>query len=649
MPTYPIISEVNYSFDGGKDLLSFFNLTVSYINSDKKVVFEQISSLPWQFSQKVHTPFDAQFDVLFSVKDGDVPEALFYKMGFDGDITYNNSYGYINSLDTKNSENKEMISFRICFENIEEAEKATLSIPTLKYDKHFAFSYTADDAVVGAYARFWRRVNKKWIDDIEFFHKHCTPTTGYQPENTLGMTDGCNNERRFQASVAIWPNVHNEYQPNGFMEESTSSTQMPYITWDEVATIVDFGGSVCYHNVDEIKYDNSNPEQIVSGIEEDRIKTLNKIGRSMKIMSLPDGNRAYLEASKLIPSITMIRTDIDASLISLQETKSLYKKHLYNGFSEDKEKILQEMEEQNNSSIPYWMSYSTHQLDDTIIPFFEKINKTYGKEGKDNIWFATIDEIYEYITMREGAVINKFIEGNDVVFEITLPTNYDFYYKDMSFILNSSSNCTLEPVSNNIVGLFSNNHSNNTLINVNFNKHYVEMAEKYTSIYEKTLLEEDKDDAIYFTSFLSPSIASPFLERINKTSNTIILSSIIINNGEETSYFREISITMSYFNHPTHYKIWEGNNENSSEWIPFTSDTVSYTLSESFDKKKISVRLKNEFSESEIVSASILLLQLDKNTIPADKIQEYVQQHDGYTFTKSVTIPSNISSKNTIE
>ena len=191
----------------------------------------------------------------------------------------------------------------------EDIDPATvnLAVAPLKYDKRMAFTYTADDSVVGAYARVWSRINRKWIDDVEFHHMNAERTTGAVPQNALCMTDGCGNDRRFGFSCAIWPNLGNEYSPNGFIKDSTTSTTSPYITWEELRQIVDFGVSLCFHNVDERLYDKTAAEEIVRGFIDDDLKTFEKTNRHMKVLALPDGNRAYVEAAQLSNLVTFMR------------------------------------------------------------------------------------------------------------------------------------------------------------------------------------------------------------------------------------------------------------------------------------------------------------------------------------------------------
>lgn len=647
MPKTYIYSEVKYTFDGGDDLLSIFNLTAFYMNSNLEMVSSPVTSLPWTITENIpiSLPVEARLDISFSAKDV-ILSSEFYNVGFSSDISYKNTPSFLPpssfTYTKAEEENYETLSFLIPFNTPEEADNALLTIPNLKYNKHFLYSYTADDAVVGAYARLWRRINKKWIDDIEFFHKQCTKSTGYYPDNTLGMTDGCGNERRFPVGVAIWPNIYSSYMPDGIMYDSSSSIYLPYITWDEMESIVDFGGAAFYHNVDEQRYDKTNPSEIADGMEDDRVKTLAKLNRDMKILAQPDGNASYLEAAGIFNKISMIRSDHHTSKIYVNSLTSLSDRYLYSGFTEDRDGQIEEMESQSSSDNPYWISFSTHRVDTTVISLFEKINDLYGKDGKDNLWFATIEEVYEYATMRENAVIEKEVIGSNAVFTVTVPKYDNFYYKDLSFIIDGvNSKYQSQSVSDNIIGIFSNVDDGKLLINVNFNAHYPDLAEKYTSIYEKSFLEEDKNDALYFTSFLSEEKAAQFLERLNNAENGIRLHSMVINGGSKYTYSHDISINLEYDNIPTEYKIWEKDEQKDDKpWHTFTSDTIKFHLSDGFGTKRINAALRNQINESKTVSSSIEIKELGENTILKEDLNSYIEKYNGYTHSTSITIPA---------
>lgn len=501
----------------------------------------------------------------------------------------------------------EIIEFSIVLPSGVSADSVNLSFAPLKYDKHFAFTYTADDSVEGAYARIWRRINQKWIDDSEFFHLGNTPTTGYTPEYPLVYTDGCGNDRRFGFSVALWPTLGNEYNPNGLIGDGTNKNSI-YITWPELDLMKDWGVSMLYHNVDERIYDKTNPADIVKGFKADYDKVLDKLNRRMKVMGLPDGNTAYVTAADESPLVDFYRSSLHhLEKIYLKSTGSLYKKRTYGGTNSSVNDVkLEELAEQHTSDNPYWVGITTHRVDLSRIELLETIYSLYGKGGDDSLWVASWDEIYEYIQMRLNSVIKKIVSNNTVTWKILVPFSKNYYFKDLSFLVSGITSVDALTVSDKIFGYSYAAHGSGMLVNVNFNELLLECAEKYTVKFESTLSEEDKTDAYYFVNQLKDTLKAPFAARLSVNEAAPVLNSISINDGVTVTYNQLVSITLNMPGGLTHYKVGETADLSGASWIVGTSKTFSYQLSSGYASKTVYVQVKNSFGESEIKSSSIL-------------------------------------------
>lgn len=51
-------------------------------------------------------------------------------------------------------------------------------------------------------------------------------------------------------------------------------------------------------------------------------------------------------------------------------------------------------------------------------------------------------------------------------------------------------------------------------VNVNYDEQTTDRAEKYTALFEATVIDEDRVDAMYFLSHLRESVARPYMDRI---------------------------------------------------------------------------------------------------------------------------------------
>lgn len=183
-------------------------------------------------------------------------------------------------------------------------DDVSLRFAPLKYDKHFAFTFTCDDSYVTAYSLVWSLINARWIDDREFRHLDGIPTSGYVPDHALVMTDGCGNDRRFGFSCSVWPTWGRADDPaNTYVKDlvRTGANSM-YISWEELRLLSDFGVSMLFHNVDERVYGKADPALIAQGFRDDYDKVCEKLGLRMKVLGLPDGNEAYAEAGAAIRS-----------------------------------------------------------------------------------------------------------------------------------------------------------------------------------------------------------------------------------------------------------------------------------------------------------------------------------------------------------
>ncbi len=524
-------------------------------------------------------------------------------------------------------------------------EDVNLSVAPLKYNKHFAFTYTADDSVVGAYSRIWRRINKKWIDDTEFFHMGMAPTSGYIPANTLCMTDGCGNDRRFGFGVAIWPTLRDEYHPNGRIADSSSSKTNIYITWEELRVILDFGGSVYFHNMDETKYDKTVVPDIIKGLKDDQDKAFEKLGRKMKVLALPDGLQTYVDAGREANFIAFMRSSLSNELIYLKSCGDLWKGETYGGnHTSDIALKLEELAAQASSDNPYWVAITSHRVDLKMMEMIEMVYSLYGAAGADNIWVASWDEIFEYVSMREGLSFAKKVEGKKVSFEIYVPKGNGYYFRDLSFLLSgvtAMDGVTVGAESDTIKGISSGINNSSLLVNINFNPELVKMAEKYTSRYEATAENADKEDALYFVGQLLPVLKTPYENRINAVEpgvpGRLSIDYVTINNGAESTTDRSVSLSVGFTGTPTHYRASESSNLTGAGWILYSSAVIPFVLSTALGTKTVYVQLKNDSSESNVLSGTI---ELKESATPGTIILNGISINNGSSTsaTRNVTV-----------
>ena len=390
------------------------------------------------------------------------------------------------------------------------------TFPPLKYNKNFIFSYTFDDCPVSAYNLAFTTINKKWVDDKELFHYGSEKTTGYFPEKTLGYTDGCGNERRFGLGLALWPNLGNTWV-NQFMES------ISYLKWEDLPPMLDFGSSLYFHNVDQRKWGTTDADQLLYGFDEDEAKVIMQTGRGMKVLMRPDGNDVYVDAGLAYEDIVMIGVEKYGEIYNyypkdpdFNPYKAVQTRHYFTKELSEKESTYQMVQDAHNSTNGRWIHFFSHGAAKHVLDHFLRLNDDYGKDGDDSMWFATLDEVYEYWYFRKNHTMTKSISGRTITFDIEIPVEKYFYFTDFSLLLSgiSESYGLTINTSDNVYGLSYGPDGDALLVNINFNSALKDNVEKYLSKYELSGEQEDKDDVLYFLRQLKPELQDPYRSRL---------------------------------------------------------------------------------------------------------------------------------------
>lgn len=123
----------------------------------------------------------------------------------------------------------------------------------------------------------------------------------YYLGKTLGSTDGAGNEVRFSFTTTLapeWafmnviPNVSPEVTQNNYRFSMKSG-----LIWEDLTEMMNYGTSIAFHDVNTNAI--SNIDSIVTHFEysQDSI-LLHLSGRGCKMLSEPNGNKAYITAAQ---------------------------------------------------------------------------------------------------------------------------------------------------------------------------------------------------------------------------------------------------------------------------------------------------------------------------------------------------------------
>jgi uncharacterized protein YjdB len=439
----------------------------------------------------------------------------------------------------------EKVSFSIECASEAEANSLELSIPPLKHNKENIIGYSFDDNKMAYYCVGFALVNNRPIMynqpstvwgtyGANLYHANNLPPEEHlvRLNKTIGYTDGCGNERRMKLGYAIWDGELD------IVRDGLSTSQYrfmhPYLTWDELKDVIEFGSTIQVHNAPK---PNDTVEEIVESYQVFRDLALSQVGRGFKTTTRPDGNSNYVFASLEFPEhlCMAVETNKDGythTPYNPYTTESMYKMLVTRIFSDNVQNyhnaVAAEMVKPKEQRV--LLNLATHNTQIDYVNFIVWLNDTYGKDGTDVLWLTHLDEVYEYWYMRKNSKVIKNVVGTTANFELYIPKGQYFYYPELTFITNQNIS-GVSNIHNKIKG-FSFNGTN--MFNVNLDENLVSLAEKYTARFEANQLPIDKQDALYFANQLRADLKTPFLLRIDAVEN-VPLESLSISGGNVTN------------------------------------------------------------------------------------------------------------------
>lgn len=285
-----------------------------------------------------------------------------------------------------------------------------VKIAALKYNKDFAYSFTLDDGKYDGYDYAFQLFNGGFIEEL---NESCPG---------LYYTDGCGNDIAFTGGLA-WNSVNSSF--------SDIHINTPdYMTWDELSIMYAAGWNVYNHSYSHAAYGETDYQ---FQVQQNQTYVNSKTGINMSHFVIPSGDLNYVteafDQGMLAVYSNKVQfngypsgIDIDPPFNTTQQ--QIYRRFLYDdnyNTSNISEKI-DAIASSVNSSNHIWFSEFTHRIlnepigGSLIWPTFkfymEHIEQNYGKDGLDNIWFTGMEDVLNYLIIRENTGINYSIDGN---------------------------------------------------------------------------------------------------------------------------------------------------------------------------------------------------------------------------------------------
>ncbi len=402
-------------------------------------------------------------------------------------------------------------------------ENPIVSIPPLKYNKSLLFMLTQDDCKQSAFSMTWAAINGKPIDrsdikrkyyyDIEHLEADDLAPNSYLLGKTLGSTDGFGHEVRFHFTSTLAPEWEFMDAPTnvrkGFTENYFRFYMKSGLRWNNVIELVNDGNAIAFHDLNTAAVNNA--DSLIKHFDlAQQITKKNLNGRNIKFLAEPNGNKTYLQAALGFPAIQTMTAQTGADkLIPYQVNSSLNQKTLARVFvnhAAEVEKLVNDAVAKDVTQREA-VHIGVHETDHDWAQFLLWLNNTYGKDGKDILWFPSQEEYYEYNYNRQYSVINSRIEGNKLSIKVKFPAQADFYYPALTLNIKGVLMDNIKSISANetVTGLTYGNFDKGISINLDCRGFMYEHAAQYVERYLAKKSATNLLDAKYYINAIKDS------------------------------------------------------------------------------------------------------------------------------------------------
>lgn len=366
------------------------------------------------------------------------------------------------------------------------SEPATVTIEKagLKYNKDFALSLHLDDGHRDIYTHAF-----SLLEGGDFQINNKTMHSG-----GMYFSDGCGNLHSFKMASAIYSfSTYNQTDLHG------PAAGLTWVKWQELAQMIDAGWAVFNHG-----HTDRPADDILCSLYRNHSYVRRKLAENgagqidMKVISLPFGNTDYIDpAHDANYDLCLWMHDYGVPYLDIKSVND------WRNFSmgialldhyDNPVSYVDAIAAESSTTQPKWGCAFTHMITGQQFTFkqFESlldyIYNSYGANGKDNIWVASAEEVYDYLLVNSCIDPSGNLEQKKYTIEFKGDYPKDLRWYSSSLIIQSDAEIESVIFRNTTVATYC-SHSKTTLININWNIPSVdntyELAEKFIKLTEK--------------------------------------------------------------------------------------------------------------------------------------------------------------------
>ena len=346
----------------------------------------------------------------------------------------------------------------------------------LKYNKHLAFSFTLDDGYRSAYTCAYPLLHGGKVSPSIPDEYHNDQGGDGRSSPGLFYSDGCGNSVPFKLGIALNGGIVYDHPAN-----------RARLSWPEVKELYGAGWDILNHGYHHLSVHGTD---FYSEVTKNITVVQQQLGFTMTQFVVPGGEHdpgyeheyekdaistgAFAVASYVGkgPVIAVAKpVDLKGLIYARDFIQSAGDTLKFSMIDQH----LHTLDSLIHLSQPVWFNEFTHSVGDRnlwnlslLYPEFKyymtAIDKQYGLAGRDNIWMAPWQEVYEYIWLRDRVKVSYYKKGRNVIIKLILPEIPPaFRYGDISLSVLTGTTFTLESLNPKVS---SNGNKRHNLINV---------------------------------------------------------------------------------------------------------------------------------------------------------------------------------------
>lgn len=342
----------------------------------------------------------------------------------------------------------------------------------LKYNKDFAYSLTLDDATSDAFTHVFPLLQGGTLSEFE------SPFPG------LYYTDGCGNDIAFKAGIA-WNTA------NAFNMDIHNGDIPGILTWQQLDTLYKYGWDVFNHSYSHKSNFTAqmSPQDYINEIVNNQNAVREKTAKhiEMPVFVVPSGDVKYQDnalqlghkvvfdqAGPNLVGVGGLQVDLDLNLYGLKIHRQIIEESILST------SFLDNIAVKSLNVGRFWYNEFAHRTDNFSNGSFnfyafknqmQKIADFWGKKGADRVLMAPLQEVFEYLVLRQTVKMTTSITGQKMQISFDLSEMPSWLRrKTLTLVINSTSNFSQVDVPNTIKKTFKGT-GNQKLINIDFSEY----------------------------------------------------------------------------------------------------------------------------------------------------------------------------------